>query len=671
VVFAQSAPAPDAAVDAAFAALKTLELGQTLDTFQPIEQAVARAHADEKARADLEARLAATLGGEATDLARDYACRQLALVGSDASVPALAALVPKPRSSYMARYALEGIGSPAAAKALRDAIGATTGPARVGVVISLGRLADAEASGPIAALLGEEDPALREAAVVALGRIGTAEAAAALATFAPKAPEALRHTVVAAELQAAERLCRQGSPDAAIKLYESLQSAESERVRAAAYRGLISAKPSESAAMILAGLAAAENWKRAVAADCLAGLATPDAIATVAAGVPKLPPEGKFAAFDCLKSRSHAAIRAAALAALEDADAKVREAAVEALVNSGAAEDVPLLARLAATGDEGLKNAACDALQLMTAEGTNQAMLALMSDAQSLTPVLVRCALERRRPEFVPGFLHAAESADAAIRLDAFKALEIMATEKDAEPLARLLCKTPPGDEREAAGRAVWMSCQKIADPAARVAPLLAVLATADAAGQCAVLPSLARLGGEKALAAVRAAMTSPDQVVRDAGHRALANWPDASVADALLEVVKTSDVESYRVWSLRAYARVVSLPSERPPQQTFEMLRGAMALAGRAEDKQLIVERLGSVAAPEALSLLLTYLDDPALRDAAVPAVFASAKGLSQSHPAEAKAALEKIQTMTKDEALLQQIPKVLRDIEARAAGK
>ena len=234
-VFAQDAPAPDAALDAAFGALKTLDLGQSLDAFQPIEQAVARAHADEKVRADLEARLAAVLGGEATDLARDYACRQLALVGSDASVPALAALLPKPRSSYMARYALEGIGSPAATKALRDAIGTTTGPARVGVVISLGRLADAEAAGPIAALLGEEDPALREAAVIALGRIGTAEAAAALQAFAAKAPEALRHAVVAAELQAAERLCRQGSTDVAIKLYESLAVV---RVRAGSRRRL-------------------------------------------------------------------------------------------------------------------------------------------------------------------------------------------------------------------------------------------------------------------------------------------------------------------------------------------------------------------------------------------------------------------------------------------------
>jgi hypothetical protein len=54
-------------------------------------------------------------------------------------------------------------------------------------------------------------------------------------------------------------------------------------------------------------------------------------------------------------------------------------------------------------------------------------------------------------------------------------------------------------------------------------------------------------------------------------------------------------------------------------------------------------------------------------LKAVAVPAVFTLAKGLSQSHPDQAAAALKKIQPMTRDAALLQQIPKVLRDIDAR----
>ena len=128
-----------------------------------------------------------------------------------------------------------------------------------------------------------------------------------------------------------------------------------------------------------------------------------------------------------------------------------------------------------------------------------------------------------------------------------------------------------------------------------------------------------------------------------------------------------TCEVESYRVWSLRAYARVVSLPNQRPPQQTFEMLSSAMKLATRTEDKELFVSRLGSVRVPDALALLVSFLDNGKLKKSAVPAIFTLAKGLSQSHPDQAKAALEKVQPMTKDAALLQQIPAVLRDIETR----
>ena len=45
------------------------------------------ARIDEAIRSDLEARLIATIQGNATDLAKDYACRQLVLVGRDASRP--------------------------------------------------------------------------------------------------------------------------------------------------------------------------------------------------------------------------------------------------------------------------------------------------------------------------------------------------------------------------------------------------------------------------------------------------------------------------------------------------------------------------------------------------------------------------------------------------------
>ena len=671
-VSAASASGENPALDEAFQKLVRLEQGQGLEILHPIRQAVVESRADEKVRTDLEARLIEVLQGGATDLAKDYACRQLAIVGSDKSIPVLAELLPNPRLSYMARYAIEGIGGPVAIRTLREMLGKTDGRQKVGVVISLGRLAAADAVSELSALLAEEDEELREVAVVALGRIGTIPAADALTSFADTAPEGLRNVVVDAKLHAAELLCRQGEYQAAVGLCEPLLQADSERVRAAAFRGLISAKPSESLDMILAGLAAEEPWKRAVAADCVVELKKPEEITIVASAVRELPVPGKIAAFVSLKDRRDPAVREAALASLNQLHTEVRTTALAALIASGSAEDVSTLADLASTAEDlQVRDAAFETLRLMTADGTNRAIIALMNEAKTANPLVVKCALARRSPEFVSAFLKAAESSDAATRFEAFKALEIMATDKEAQSLAGLLCKTAAGEEREAAGRAVWMSCQKIPDPALRSAPLLAAMKKADAAGQCAVLPSLARMGGERAIAAVHVAMQSENQTVRDAGYRALANWPDATVADELLEIAKTSKVESYRVWSLRAYARVVSLPNERPPQQTFEMLKSAMELATRTEDQELIISRLGSVRVPDALTLLLSYLDNGELKKAAAGAVFTLAKGLSQSHPDQAKAALLRVQAMTRDAAILQQIPKVLRDIEARTQEK
>ena len=224
----------------------------------------------------------------------------------------------------MARYALEGIGSPAARKTLREMLEKTEGRQKVGVVISLGRLADTEAATAIAALLDEENAELQEVCVIALGRIGNVPSAEALQAFAGKAPESLQEALVDAQLDAVESLCQQGEFQTAAAICESLLVADSERIRAAAFRGLIGAKPSESLTMVIDGLKSDEDWKRAVAADWVVGLNKPEAIEKIASAIAELPKAGKIAAFVSLKQRCHGTIRDAALKALDQSDAEVR-----------------------------------------------------------------------------------------------------------------------------------------------------------------------------------------------------------------------------------------------------------------------------------------------------------------------------------------------------------
>lgn len=232
----------DEGLDKAFEALKTYDFGQDRSVLQPIDKAVAASHSDLAARKALESRLAEILKAEVPMAAKDFACRQLSLAGTAASVPALAALLADDKLSHMARYALERIPDDAAVQALRDALPRVSGLKKVGVINSLAVRRDAPSTAAMAALLQDGDQEVVSAAAAALGAIGTAEAAQALAEFRKKAPQELRLVAADASLACAERLLAAGNKAQAMAIYKALLGADQPRhVQLAARRGLLAA----------------------------------------------------------------------------------------------------------------------------------------------------------------------------------------------------------------------------------------------------------------------------------------------------------------------------------------------------------------------------------------------------------------------------------------------
>jgi len=231
-----------AAVDKAFEALKTYDWGTDRKTLDPIDDAVAATHGDAAARKELETRLLAVLKSGASRSAKDFVCRKLRTVGTVASVPALAALLPDQDLSHMARYALERIQSPEAGAALREALPKVGGALKVGVIGSLGARRDAASVPALAPLLADADKAVACAAACALGDIGTPQAGVAVGDFLKKAPEGVKTSVTDACLACAERLLADGHKPEAIALYKSLSGEDQPKhVRLAATRGLLAA----------------------------------------------------------------------------------------------------------------------------------------------------------------------------------------------------------------------------------------------------------------------------------------------------------------------------------------------------------------------------------------------------------------------------------------------
>ncbi|HYO83885.1 MAG TPA: HEAT repeat domain-containing protein [Bryobacteraceae bacterium] len=183
----------------------------------------------------------------ASEFQKSKACQLLASRGEVAAVPAIAALLPDPKLSHYARYALEPMPGPAADDALRAALPRLKGNLLIGVINSIGFRRDQKAIMPLSRFVYGADVPTADAAAAALGHIGSADASKALQAALNKTKDPVRTYVARGALVCAENLLSGGSRDEALGLYQVLAGATMPKpVRLGAMHAIIGAETSTS-----------------------------------------------------------------------------------------------------------------------------------------------------------------------------------------------------------------------------------------------------------------------------------------------------------------------------------------------------------------------------------------------------------------------------------------
>jgi HEAT repeat protein len=236
-----------AAVQQAFSILSTYDRGASRGALLPIDETVAQSKTNERARKELETLLVAVLRS-GSEIAKDFACVKLTTIGTEASIPALTALLDHPKLAASARTALEAIPSDRASRGLREALGKLDGLAKVGVIVSLGARRDAGSTRALAGLLRSQDAQVQSAAAAALGELGSTRAAKALRAFLPKAPPQVGQQLGDACLVCAGRLTAENHKTEAAALYSAMGTSNlPPHILGAAKRGLAACAPNATA----------------------------------------------------------------------------------------------------------------------------------------------------------------------------------------------------------------------------------------------------------------------------------------------------------------------------------------------------------------------------------------------------------------------------------------
>ncbi len=374
-----------------------------------------------------------------------------------------------------------------------------------------------------------------------------------------------------------------------------------------------------------------------------------------AESLPSLSAEGQAALIDALAARRDAAALPAIEKLSNSPDERVQAAVLRAIGSLSGAKAVPRLVEAVADSNSAKSAAARSALVRIPGAEVNQALTKQLGAASpALRIALLDILVERNATSAAADILPLAGDSDAELRRAALAALNKLAGPEQVGGLVALLLKTEQLAEREAVEKAIMFACAR-GNEAERAAPLLKAYRELPPDARVKVLPALGRVGGPEALSAAEAAMKSDHEELREAGFRALCNWPDASVAAKLLDLAQTGPSDRHRLSALRALIRVAVLADGRSNEERLALLKKAVALATRDEERNLAIDRAKAIRSIESLRFVVPYLDQPAHAQQACATIceLAHHKELREPNKAEFDTALDRVIALSKDPKL------------------
>jgi HEAT repeat protein len=554
-------------------------------------------------------------------------CKQLAIYGTKDAVPVLAPLLSDQQLASWARIALEAIPDAAADAALRSAMGKLKGKLLIGVINSIAVRRDPKALSGLVKKLNDVDADVASAAAVALGRIGGAKAAKVLSQSLAVAPAAVRPAVAEGCILCAEKLLAQGKAADAVKLYDTVRTANVPRQKMLeATRGAILARQSVGLPLLLEQLRSPDKALFGIGlrtARELPGRAVTEALA---AELPRTSPDRQSSLLLALADRNDDAVLPAVLSAAGSGPQKLRLTAVGILDHLGNPASVSVLLVAAADSDADLAQAALAALARLPGSGVDADLLArLPSSTGKARQVLIMLAGQRHLDRALPIIVKSGDDPDAGVRAAAVQAIGILGDDKQVAGLATLLQSAQSPKERADIEMALLAITGR---SGARAVPSLLPLAqNGDSTLRIIALHVLASAGGPEALAAVKAAVEDKDENVQDEAVRTLSTWPnnwpeDNGVAEPLLALARSGSKASYQVLALRGYLQYVQGDKRLKDNEKVGKVTELLPLLKRPEEKRLAIAAIGTIPTPGALELLVNFAAEPAIAEDACSAI-------------------------------------------------
>jgi len=397
----------------------------------------------------------------------------------------------------------------------------------------------------------------------------------------------------------------------------------------------------------------------AAAQAALAGFPGKEADATIAKLLGDADVKVRCTAVDLIGQRRVMSAMPALMKAAEDSEKQVSVAAFKVLGDMAGAKEIPamiaLLTRTQSASAENALSAVC-ARQAEPVAGSvviKKAVYGALPDGPSAD-------VTKKAAELVKGGVMMLEATNGNFGDTAPRKPKKLSVEYSVNGVAA--SKTVAENET--------ITFTTMTTSPACVDALSGAMAQAPVPAKQALLRILRSAGGPKALAAVRAAMSDANAEIKDTATRVLCDWTTAEAADEQLALAKTSSNKTYQVLALRGYIRAIG-DANLDAAKRQAMCKQATALIQGDAEKRLLLSALSNAGDADSLAMVMSHLDNAAIKDEACLAAVAISERLVASNPAVVAEAMKKVVKATQNDGILKRARRALGQTRPKPAAK
>ncbi len=558
---------------------------------------------------------------------KEFIIRQLQVTGKDDAVNCLQQFLKQELLSEAAARALAQIQTPAADKALMDALKESDGQLKLSILEALGYSRYKPAQATMVSMSENSDPSIQKVALYSLARFADPASANVLANAAKKANYSFDKTdALASYIFYLQQLAANGATaqagKAAKELMNQSKAAGQLHTRTAALKLLVDLNKEKSLPLLYEAIKDTSSKYRAAALGFSEKFLSPSVNKSWLQSMATAAPAAKAQIITMLSKTGDKTLLPAFTTALQDKNEAVRTAAIAASGRVGQAASLPALLNVMKKGSPADISAASTAILTMKGDKLPELLAAAIATMPSSGKVaLIKILAARSADQSTAKVLALLNTSDTAVHNAAVNALPSLAMQKDLPALFSLLNAATSQADISALQRSIVAASSSIQDTAQRAKMITAQMQSGGNSKGYMLLEVLGAVGGKEALNEIQSSFEKGDDNTKKAAITALSKSNSQPAAKALLAIARQPSNSAYQQTAVTGYIQLIS-KSSFPGDQKLLMLREAMALAKDDTQRKTILKEAGRCNSFLAMLFAGQYLDDAAVQQEAATAV-------------------------------------------------